>query len=160
MQAAGESIQAALPGMIADRKARKAEVKDALKEQATLEGMDRQEAREYAKMGLDEYNRGSDILMKAKELARQGKIEEAKLVLEQYKAENEKRYQMGSLDAQRAALNKAPANIQELEWAKLHPETYATIQSAQHLNTGLNSFGPRLGTGGGSNGWSLVGTGQ
>lgn len=150
MQAAGESIQAALPGMIADRKARKAEVKDALKEQAALEGMDRQEAREYAKMGLDEYNRGSDILMKAKELARQGKIEEAKLVLEQYKAENERRYQMGSLDAQRAALNKPSAGAEEYARYVQNPTQFKAFSEAQYAGRGAaaNPFGDRMGTGG------------
>ena len=163
MQAVGESMQAALPGMIAARKERKAEVKDALKEQAALEGMDRQEAREYAKMGLDEYNRHSDILMKAQELADNKEYHKAALVLQRYEAENTNRYQQGSLGVQRAALSKPTAEEADQALFNKNPTAYQKRYTAQYAGrgTGLGGFGGRLGTGGGGTdpyaGFSVVG---
>jgi len=164
MQAVGESMQAALPGMIADRKARKAEVKDALKEQAALEGMDRQEAREYAKMGLEEYNRHSDILMKAQDLADNKEYRKAALVLQRYEAESTTRYQQGSLSVQRAALSKPTAEEADQALYNRDPTAYQKRYTAQYAGRGAaaNPFGNRLGTGGGGGtdpyaGFSVVG---
>jgi len=140
LQAVGDSMKEALPDMIKANKERKAEVRESLKDQAALENMDRQEKALYVKEGLAVYDRYTDVLMKARELANTEKFREASLLLDRFKAESTERYQQASIGATYAGINKAPANIQELNWAVANPEKYAAIQLAK----GADSTSPAL----------------
>ena len=100
LQAAGEAMQGAIPGVAAARKERKDEVRQALAAQADLENMDRAEKRDYVKAGMDYHNQAEQLRMEGDKLKLQGKIAEA-----------EEKYRMASL-AQQYALGMAGIEVQ------------------------------------------------
>jgi hypothetical protein len=165
MQAVGESMQAALPGMISARKERKAEVKDALKEQAALEGMDRQETRDYAKMGLDAYNQQTALLAQARELAAKGRHEEAALLMEKYRADLGYKANMAQVGASYAAINRPSEEEREAALFAKDPAAFEARYAAKGAsrmgaNTLMEEAIKRRTGGGGANpyaGFTVVG---
>ena len=132
LQAAGEAMQGAIPGVAAARKERKDDVRQALLARADMENMDSQEKRDYVKSGMDYHNQAKQLRMEGDKLKLQGKIAEAE---EKYrKASLAQNYAltMAGVGAQYAAVNKPSALGEMVDLFKTNPAALKEILGLQH----------------------------
>ena len=77
LQAAGDAMKEALPQLIASSKERKVELRQAVKDRAALEGMDRQEERELGKAVMESFQKSQSLLNDTLQLNEQGRHNKA-----------------------------------------------------------------------------------
>lgn len=128
LQAAGEAMKEGLPQLVAMNKDRKTELQQALKDRATLEGMDRQEKREFVKMAMDWDNQSQQLLLKAQELIEQRDYHRAALALQE--AEQAQQYALGmaGIRAQSAAASRVPVEERLLNLYMSGPSGKAQVE--------------------------------
>ena len=113
LQAAGDAMKEALPQLIATSKDRKVELRQAVKDRAAIEGMDRQEERELGKATMDYFNQSQQLLLQGQKLVDDRKYNEARLELEKAKMAADKAMGLAQLGAQRDAAAAGRGSVDE-----------------------------------------------
>jgi hypothetical protein len=130
LQAAGDAMKEALPQLIATSKDRKVELRQAVKDRAAIEGMDRQEERELGKATMDFYNQSQQLLLKGQELVDARKYNDARLVLEKAKMASDEAIARAQLGVSAAVATRETEDQRDRRMFEKDPEDFAAYKKA------------------------------
>jgi hypothetical protein len=136
LQAAGDAMKEALPQLIATSKDRKVELRQAVKDRAAIEGMDRQEARELGKATMDYFNQSQQLLLQGQKLVDDRKYNDARLELEKAKMAADKAMGLAQLRVSAATAGRGSEEERLMAAYKKDPAGFAAYFKAKQGGKG------------------------